>query len=191
MIYQALRHISSQLNQFLIRSMTLSEDIVVVSNLTDHSGTATSNVKNKIVVFLVNIEKDTIPLQGGQGINSGASRAISSSPPLYLNLYVMIIANFSGSSYSEGLKFISGAISYFQKQSVFDHHSTPDLDPRIDKLILELQNVKFQDLSNLWSQIGGKYLPSVMYKIRMLTVDDRDVKAQLPLVSTPAVSVQS
>ena len=39
MIYAAVSHISSQLNQFLKRSFDLVEDVVVMSNILEQDGT--------------------------------------------------------------------------------------------------------------------------------------------------------
>lgn len=190
MISLAIRHLVTQLNQFLKRSLELSEDVVVLSNLLEQNGDAAPHVKNKIVIFLTNIERDVSPSRTPMRSNLG-SRIVESSPPLYLNLYVMVVANFTGNHYAEGLKFISSAISYFQKQPVFDHQNSPDLDPRIEKLILDIENLKIQDLSNIWGQLNGKYLPSILYKVRMLSLDNEDVVSQIPVVTTSDVSLHS
>ncbi|MGV2481909.1 UNVERIFIED_CONTAM: DUF4255 domain-containing protein, partial [Salmonella enterica subsp. enterica serovar Weltevreden] len=38
-------------------------------------------------------------------------------------------------------------------------------------------------LSNLWSSLGAKYMPSVVYKMRMLTFDDTFVREFRPGIS--------
>lgn len=182
---------ASQLNQFMKRTYDLNEDIAVVSNLIEADGSVGPHANNKLVLLLTNIEKDTVPQSGRSGFRGGDGRAFVSSTPLYLNLYVMLAANFSGNNYAEALKFISIAISFFQRQSVFDHQSTPDLDRRIEKLILDIENLKIQDLSNLWGLLGGKYLPSVLYRVRMVTFSPDDIIAQLPVVNRPETGVQS
>jgi hypothetical protein len=101
-----------------------------------------------------------------------------------------LAANFSGSNYAEALKFISKAIAFFQMQPVFDKQSTPDLDSRIDKLVLDIENLNIQDLSNLWGLLGGKYLPSVYYRVRMVTINPDNVLSQVPLASRPQSDVR-
>ena len=54
MIYAAVSHIASQLNQFLRRSFDLTEDMVVLSNILEQDGTVAPDVNNKLVVFVVN-----------------------------------------------------------------------------------------------------------------------------------------
>lgn len=184
MIDVAINHIVNEVNQHLMRAFDLTEDVVVVSNILEQDGTVAAHVNNKIVVSLVNIEKDTVPFQQKRA-GATAIRSLSTNPPVYFNLYLMFASYFSGSNYQEGLKFISNTISYFQSQSVFDRQNSPGLDRRIEKLLLDIENLDMNDLSNLWGILSGKYLPSILYKVRMVTVDANAVKDQLPGVLNP------
>lgn len=176
MIYAAVSHLANQLNHFLRRSFDLTEDVVVLSNIVEQDGTLAPNINNKLVVFLVNVEKEAASRQGSSG---GFDRFSSSYPPVSLNLYVMVAANFNCSNYAEGLKFLSNAVSFFQRQPIFDHQATPDMDKRIDKLALEIANLSTQDLSSLWGVLSGKYQPSILYKVRMVSFDADDVLSQI------------
>ena len=62
-------------------------------------------------------------------------------------------------------------IQFFQAKYVFDHLNTPNLDAGIEKLVLEMMSFNLDQLHQLWSMLGGKYHPSVAYKMRMITVD--------------------
>jgi hypothetical protein len=186
MINSAVSHLASQLNQFLKQAYALSEDIVLVSNLIGHDGSLVLNTSNKLIIFLTNLEKDTMPFRQHQQGDSG-SRSVVRNPPVYLNLYVMVAANFSGANYTEALKFISSTISFFQRFPVFDHQVTPDLDNRIEKLVLDIENMKINELSNLWTLLGGKYLPSILYKVRMVAFDPGNVIGQVPNIRLPAI----
>ncbi|HXU93850.1 MAG TPA: DUF4255 domain-containing protein [Gallionella sp.] len=177
MIHAAVSHIANQLNQFLKRSFDLNEDVVVVSSIMEQDGTLAPNINNKLLVFLVNVEKETASLRSGNP--SGFERSASTYPPVYLNLYVMVAGNFGCSNYPEALKFLSNTISFFQRQPVFDHQQTPDLDKRIDKLVLDIENLNIQDLSSLWGILSGKYQPSILYKVRMVSFDSGDIRSQL------------
>lgn len=185
MIDAAVGHIASELNQYIKRTFSLSEDMVVISNLLELDGSVSVQVNNKLAIFLVNVEKDSMPQQMGHLNASGAVRSTVSGAPLYLNLYVMVAGNFSGSNYSEGLKFISTVVSYFQRQPMMDQHNTPALDKRIEKLMLDIENMSIQDLSSMWGMLGGKYLPSVLYKVRMVTFDAGDIQQQSHLLRKP------
>ena len=189
MIDTAIIQIATNVNQHLMRTFGLNEDVVVVSNILEQDGTVATHVNNKIVVSLVNIEKENAPLNQPRVAAASAVRATVSNPPVYVNLYLMFASYFSGSNYQEGLKFISNTISYLQGQNTFDQHNSPGLDRNINKLVMDIHNLDITDLSNLWGVLSGKYLPSVLYKVRMVTVDAGAVKDQIPSVTKPAATI--
>ena len=183
MIDAAINHIATSVNQQLMRSYGLNEDVVVVSNILEQDGTVATHVNNKIVLSLVNIEKESVAMAQQSAGGSSALRAVVTSPPIHFNLYLMFASYFSGSNYQEGLKFISSTIGYLQGQSIFDQHNSPGLDRNISKLVLDIYNLDITDLSNLWGVLSGKYLPSILYKMRMITIDANAVRDQTAAVS--------
>ena len=189
MINSAILHITNYLNQFLKRTFDLNEDIVALSNIVEQDGNVATNVTNKLVVFLVNIEKDSTPGNLPKRETTQSDKAVMGYPPVHLNLYLMFAAHFSGNNYSEALKFLSHTISFFQRNPVFDHQNTPDLDNRIAQLTLDIENLNIKDLSSMWTILSGKYLPSILYKVRMLTFAADDIKVQIPVSRAPQPSV--
>lgn len=189
MIDAAISQIAAQLNQFLKRAFDLNEDIVVVSNILEQNGNLALQVNNKIVMFLINIEKDSTPMRRPGMSQVGGDRTSVRPGPLYLNLYLMVAGHFSGNNYLEALKFLSNSISFFQRRPMFDHQNTPDLDSRIEKLTLEIENLSIHDLSSLWGVLSGKYLPSILYKVRMVAFEAEDVMSQIPTLKAPQPSV--
>ncbi|MCE1244193.1 DUF4255 domain-containing protein [Oryzomicrobium sp.] len=179
MIHAALFHLAERLNESLSRGAGISEDLVVVSSLLEQDGTVSPSIANKLVLFLTCIEKDSSPASIGGG-RPGAEVVMRRHLPVHLNLYVMVAANFGGGNYPEALKMISAAIQFFQKNPIFDHQTSPGLDGRIDKLILDIENLNRQDMANLWGVLSGKYLPSVLYRVRMITFDSQDVRSLEP-----------
>ena len=191
MIDAAIGHIAGQLNQYLKRTFDLNEDIVVISNILEQDGTVANNVDNKLAMFLINVEKDTVPFRPQNKDTTGLDRSVISYPPIFLNLYLMVAGHFNGTNYPEALKFLSNTISFFQRRPVLDHENTPDMDSRIEKLILDIENLNIKDLSTLWSAITGKYLPSIIYKVRMVAYDSGDVRLRPPAVEQIHSTVQT
>ena len=70
---------------------------------------------------------------------------------------------------------------YFQAHSSFTFEEYPALDPRIGKLTVELQSLNYEQLNQVWAFIGGKQLPSAIYKFRMVVLQD-DVQTAIPLL---------
>lgn len=173
MIDAALTQIAGQLNQHLRQRFQVSEDLAVLSNLLEPNGSAVPIVANKLVIFLVGVERDTKAHRATpqRGLNS----ELRQHEPVFLNLLVMCAANFSGANYPEALKFLSGAIGFFQATPVIDHHNAPQLDPRLERLILNIENLSSSEMHSLWGIHSGRYLPSVLYRVRMVSVDSQQI----------------
>lgn len=184
MILAALNHMVTHVNQSLKRAYGISEDVVVLSKPLDSDGNVAAQSLNKLALFLVNIEKDCMPrpIQNNGGV---VGRLPVTLEPLYLNLYVLLAANFNSGNYSESLKYLSSAIAYFHQNSVFDHHSTPDLHGGIDKLVIDVANLNIQELSNLWGILGGRYSPSMLYKVRMVAVGGGQIVSRPHAIRIP------
>jgi len=179
----ALGQIAAQLNQSLRRRFQIAEDLVVLSNILEQDGNVAAHIADKLVVSLVNIEKETVTMRQVQA--GATARLATSRPPVCLNLSVLFAANFGSANYPEALKFISSSIGFFQARPVIDHQNTPELDARIDKMTLEIQNLGITELSNLWGILSGKYMPSILYKVRLLTIDSQEITGEVPAVLEP------
>lgn len=181
MIDRAIGQVAAQLNEYLRGLIESSEDIVVVSNLLGPDGAPAPNVNNRVVLFLTSIEKDTIPVRPPQGTFDG----LDAHRPLFLNLYLMVAANFTGNNYPEALKYLSHTIAFFHSRPVLNHSNSPDLDERIEKLVLDIENTSPQAMSNIWGVLGGRYLPSVLYRVRMVAVGGEEIRERVPRITDP------
>ena len=90
---------------------------------------------------------------------------------MFRGIAVLFSAYFKPGNYTEALRFLSFVIAYFQYKNVFTRANTPQLDAGIDKLIFEMANISPEQLNNIWASLGAKYMPSVVYKMRMVTID--------------------
>ncbi|MDT8998196.1 DUF4255 domain-containing protein [Paucibacter sp. APW11] len=178
MIDAALTQIAGQLNQHLRQRFQVSEDLAVLSNLHEQNGTAVPIVANKLVIFLAGVERDTMAHRSNSSSNTATrvgSAQLRQQEPVFLNLLMMCAANFSGTNYPEALKFLSGAIGFFQATPVIDHHNAPTLDRRLERLILNIENLSSSEMHSLWGIHSGRYLPSVLYRVRMVSVDSEQI----------------
>ena len=178
MISASLEYLQTRLDAFLTRTFKPSEGgMVVLSNICGLNGEAAAETNNKIVMQLIRIEKDTLPYSRQSGFDSSERRVVVNSP-VYLNLSLLIAANFAPKHYPQALRYLSAVVGYFQGNSFFDQHNAPDMPSRIEKLCLDIENVGPHDLSSIWSMIGAKYLPSVIYKVRTAVLGGNHVTGQ-------------
>jgi len=122
-----------------------------------------------IIITLVNIEEDRIS-KNPDGIYRQVDKVIKANPKILVNLYLLFSAY--SSDYPADLSRISNVIQCFQSTNFFTGISFPSLDPGIEKLHLELYTMNFEQINHLWSTLGGKYLPSVLYKMKLVTIAD-------------------
>ena len=185
MIHDAVQHITKYLNLYLKSLFDLPEDVAVVAGLVEQDGSVEAQVFNKLVVSVVNIQKEAASSTFSHAHTTSPANTVVTVgfPPVHLNIHLLISANYPGKNYAEALKFISYAALFFQGNPVFTHENTPDMAPSLSKLTMEIENLNMRDLSSLWSITSGKYLPSILYKLRMVTLDSRVIKGQVPAMT--------
>jgi hypothetical protein len=181
-IDRVLEHLASHLNSHFRRRFDVAEDVVVISNLLELGGGPVTVAANKLVLFLSGVERDTVAHRATSLPMTYSNGVIQNAAPVYLNLLVMCAANFSGSHYPEALKFLSGAIAFFQGNPVLDHQNTPGMDARLERLALNMENLSSHEMHSLWSIHGGRYLPSALFRVRMITLDAGTVRSRDPVV---------
>ncbi|MCI4670766.1 MAG: DUF4255 domain-containing protein [Bacteroidia bacterium] len=154
---------------------------VVLGNvaLVDAVNTSTLQIRNKVIISLVNIEEENtlryaqrqsfLPAQDGN-----TSRLINHNPTVFLNLYVLFSCPRDDDKYRESLDYLSTIVHFFQRQSVFYQNDVPELGESedIERISFELYSLSFEQMNHLWGVLGGKYMPSVMYKVRIVPVKD-------------------
>jgi hypothetical protein len=47
---------------------------------------------------------------------------------------------------------------------------------------IEMVNLSTDKLNNLWATLGAKYMPSVLYQLRLLTFDSIDLREYSPAI---------
>jgi Pvc16 N-terminal domain len=182
MIDEVLRQVVGSMNQFFRSRYGLNEDAVVLSGLVNADGTPALLQDNKVVVTLLNIEPEKVTsLMGNQFTGSGRTSGVN--PPVYINLHVLFSGYFPGSNYAEALRFIAGVIAFFQANVSMQRTDSGAQPPEMDKLVFEMQKFSYLELNQVWGMLGAKHMPSVCYRIRLLSVDEKQLKEQRPSVS--------
>ena len=184
MIGKSLAFVEDQANLYLQGLLGSStEKYVTIGNIAKIVENDTvpndGNGSAGVILTLVNIEEDRIS-KNPDGIYRTHNSVIKRNPEILLNLYILFSANTG--NYITALSRISNIIRCFQSTNFFTKESYPSLDPKIDKLHLELYTMNFEQINHLWSTLGGKYLPSVLYKMKLVTIVDEDNKVDGSLI---------
>ena len=175
MIGKVLGFLKNQLNVYLeLKSgrqpTEATEDIVVFLKDT---GDATTFELGAVSVLLINVEKENI-LRSADPFTTVDSNGVSRKvqPEIRLNLYVLFVAHFN--QYEEGLTYLSLIIKYFLRNRLFNHHNTPALSDEVEQLVMELVTLPFSEQNEVWNALRTAYLPSVLYKVKMVVFRDED-----------------
>ncbi|SRR6056297_374283 len=163
MINNVMSAVAEKINENLNNRFSQSRDLVMLSSLNELEDDSKTDIQNKLLLTITNIEEERF---------SQRSHTRASNQPLNIYLYLLLSANFQQSNYEEGLGLLSAAISFFQYTAVLNHQNTPELDANVEKLVFEIVNLNIQELSQIWGIHGGKYLPSVLYKVRTVTISE-------------------
>ncbi|AJP72399.1 DUF4255 domain-containing protein [Sphingomonas hengshuiensis] len=164
-VLEVIRHMANNYMQNIDRR---ADDWVVLTSTAYHDGSINEHAKDRVVMTLFNITRETIvssftPARAGEG-----GFAIV-SPPLHIDLHIAFMANFASNNYADGLAAISHILSFFQQVPNFNQANAPQLGPDVEKVTLEMESFDPVEVNYVMSMLGTKYLPSVFYKLRLLT----------------------
>lgn len=166
LIQNSLELIRDRLNEYFQVADPSPEPWVALSNVMDQDGQMVNDTRNKVVIFLANIQNDTTISTWNPSAPVSGDRFVMLPPTIYVNIYVLLFANFSARNYPQGVGMISRTIQFFQENPYFDHNNLPGLPEPIDKLAFEFTNLDAVGLNYVMGLVGAKYLPSVYYKVR-------------------------
>lgn len=179
MIKPSLQYLAKELNREL--NNNAEDSMYVLENVARidlDSNAASSGNQNKVMLTLVNIEEERAlknePFYIRRYDPQRGEVIEKRNPTLYINLYLLFSCT---DTYVNALDRIYQVIEYFQGKYIFteDTANTGDQYPHmIEKIILDLYSLNFEQLNHLWGMLGGKYVPSVLYRLRLLPVQ-RDV----------------
>lgn len=179
MIKEALAFLVDEINKYLSQKLGQdTESRLILGNLVkvidNDAGATGTTATNKAILSLVNIEEDRFS-KSPDNFRKVDDKIQYKNPKIFLNLYLLIAVNKS--DYSEALKLLAFIIQFFQYRFVFDIQNSPSLDPKIEKIIMDLYSLNFEQMNHLWGILGGKYLPSVLYKMRVIGIEDETADA--------------
>lgn len=182
MIASTLKYVASEINQYYDNPAAPAvEEFVVLGNISRldiSSGAGNADMQKKVVVSLINIEEEKTLKNNPFYVKQGES-VMKRNPTLFLNLYVLF--SCADDDYENALIKIGRVFGFFQQQYVFTPNSNPQFPEGVEKLVFDLFSPNFEQLNHLWGILGGKYIPSVLYKMRLVAVQESLPKEAYPI----------
>lgn len=169
--------IRTLVNEYMQNFDRRPDDWVSLTSIASHNGSINEAASDRVVMMLYNVARENI-ISTYATTKAGAGGFAVLQPPLYIDLYLVFMANFSAKNYLEGLEAISLVISFFQQNPSFTQANAPDFGPEIDKITMEMSNLDASELNHVMGMLGTKYLPSVFYKLRMIPFASTTMQAR-------------
>ena len=184
MIRTALEFIRKELDAYIVERENDSAsyttgNVVDLKSIIAPNGNVNLDNNKHITIMLVGIEEERREGKRPYLVPANDNKFLRLNPPVELDLFILFVAH--SSDYETALRDLSDVIAFFQANAVFDEQkypalnapvSQPDVKPwqLIERLSFRLNNLSFEQQNNLWGMLGGKYIPSALYKMNMLTV---------------------
>lgn len=191
MINRLLSAICDELNEFIKIKDPVNfgtQEVAVLSNLVGQDGTlafttATANnpSEHKVVITLINVEEEKTFKEQKHYQKTVDDTIINLNPEIRINLSVLFTAY--STSYTSSLMLLSYVLGFFQLKNMFTPQNTPPLDGVIEKANITLETLSAEQNNHLWGYIGAKYMPSVVYRIKMLTIQEGQKTAEGPPIT--------
>lgn len=190
MIYETLEILMEQITTYL-GTKPNDDSVLVLENSARLEDTASTKLKDRIVVTLLNLEEETT-LKNIPNTQFKNGKTIYKNKPVNLNIYVLFAANRN--TYEKSLISISNIIAFFQSKKVFTQTNTPfsSSNSAFDnlkefKFVVELFTPTFEQLNYIWGTLGGKSVPSVLYKVSILHIENDTIQD----IGTPITQIEA
>jgi|SRR5437879_8414508 len=188
MLDVAVNFLAKELNAYLLARTGGTFGSALLSRIANDTG-KWAIPDDQIGVALVSVEEErALKSQLPQTVYADG-RHVVLEPELKLNLHLLFAANFK--QYDQGLRQLSHLLTFFQAHTVFTRERYPGLDPRIEKLGVDLISLTFEQLNQLWAFVGAKQLPSALYRVRLVALQDLEPTAVQPPITTIASTVEA
>lgn len=158
------------------------------------AGGMDEGLSKKVVVSLVNIEEEsTLRNKPGGKFENGQFFAMP--PPVYLNLHLLFTANFD--EYGTAIHYLFRVVEFFQGNKVFKFKNSPIPGPdsltirQMENLELmaELHSLSYEQVNDLWGSLGGKQMPFVLYRFRLVPVQMEKITSREGIITETELSL--
>lgn len=175
MIYETIQIIKEQVENYFVEvglgKIIILENIALWESGSENSG----KVEGKVVITLIKLEEENT-LKNLPNYQIKDDKTEYKNPPVNLNMYLLFSANCE--SYEKSLSSISRIIQFFQNKKIFTSANT--VYNRVNaelqeiesfRFVVELHTPRFEELNQVWGTLGGRQLPSVIYKVQLVQIE--------------------
>jgi Pvc16 N-terminal domain len=188
MIFEVIQIISEQVNNYLFE-IGLEKTVVPenIAFLESQNETVAENLEDKVALTVINLDEEST-LKNFPNHSIENSKTVYKNSVINLNLYLLFSANRI--IYINSLNDISKIIEFFQGKKLFTQANTiynrnNIAMSNIDnfRFTVELYTPTFEELNYIWGTLGGKQLPSALYKVSMIQIERNIAQGEGSLIN--------
>lgn len=186
MLDVAMKFLRDEVNASLVLRTGSDTVKVVLSKVADEAGKYPFAIDN-IGCSIVNIEEERVLKSHLPDYTTINGLQVAAEPELKLNLHLLFAAHFT--HYDQALKYLALLLTFFQSRPIFTSDQYPALPSILGKLTMELLSLNYEQLNQIWAFVGAKQLPSVVYRLRLVTLQDTRPTGMQPPITTIRTAV--
>jgi len=148
---------------------------------------------NMISLSLVNLQEDISMRSPMIKKRVDGNKVYSQKPGMSFDFTVIFIANFPKDYVSE-LNYLTKIMEFFQEKSTFTPQNTKGLEKQTrytEELIFKLNSGKIEEQAPLWNMLGLKYMPSIMYDVGKMIIQEEETLSSTRVVQTVEKVIKS
>ena len=178
-----------------ISNLIVDKDFITVANiatLSEDDGVLPE--KSNIILSIVNIQEDKTLKNQSIYQKKAVDNTINqfAHPTKYL-VFTLLFASYNTdqSKYLDGLGKLQMVIDYFQQNNSFYYNIADTVDTEVitfpifdgkteeekenySKITFNSVSLSLDQTNQMWSYLGSKYMPSVLYEIRILPIQKNE-----------------
>ena len=187
MLFETVQIIEEQVNSYFeecgLTKSVVAENVGILETSNDNI----TRIEDKVALTLLNLGEEATLKNFPNQVNQG-SKVIYKNNIINLNLYILFSANRS--TYIKSLNDISKIIEFFQGKrlftqanTVYDRNNTSLANIENFRFTVELYTPTFEEMNFIWGTLGGRQLPSALYKVSMIQIERNILQGEGQLIS--------
>ncbi|WP_178371834.1 DUF4255 domain-containing protein [Cnuella takakiae] len=177
------------LNAFIAQKIGANGPFVVAANLNNILEKGEANL-SKIIITIVNIEEEKM-LKTPDPYTRVNSEITYRKPPVWLNLVCLFTFYSKSIDDFTGLDLLENVVQYFQTKPRVEKTNAvvpANFPAGLEEIRAEFVSLNYEQTNYLWGLFGGRYHPSVIYKLKTVPVDNADITPGGPPILNTQVS---
>lgn len=166
-----------------------------------------ANLERSPIIFsVVNIEEDkTLKNQSlyKKKVEEGIISIDKYKKPAQNLIFSLLFSSYTKHTdqYSNGITKLEKVIRYLQDNNVFYFDDTGNFYEQtqipsgtspdsLHKIILDLKSLKIEELNQMWSYLNNKYMPSALYTMRLIRIQNEEGLPTAPVITEVITEVE-